>query len=320
MHTAIAGPVRTSSFILYNLLRFFCLPFFIFGIIYTQLNAILLCKHFQISYTATHALSIRWLLDYVSFRDDPGSNQLVDTLPMMSKRGLLLVFLADIIWSRLCNSFMFDLGLVNNHYITQRTLAFDDIVSNYEDDVDQIISLGTGFDTRCLNVTSSSATSFFDCDLGPLLELKRQALLEAGIDIKGIHFIPIDLRSDHWIQSLCDQGFSFDKKTLVLIEGLTPYISSNVLVRSFKEWVKQCQAPCLMVTDVYRSSFLNPTHPCSRFLNDILLKLCREPFKFLSKNTLLNRIKEPRNKIKILRKQPLLANTTDIGMIYLYEI
>ena len=320
MQPAITSTTSLTFYILYNLLRFFCLPSFIFGMLYTQLKALLLCNRLNISYTATHALSIRWLLDYISFRDDPGSKQLVDILPVMSKGGLIALFLADIIWSRLCNRFKFDLGLINNHYITQRTLEFDNIVLSYEDDVEQIISLGTGFDTRCLNFTSSSAISFFDCDLGPLLELKRKALLDAGIDIKGIHFIPIDLRSRYWAQSLCDQGFSFNKKTLVVVEGLTPYISSNVLVRSFKEWVKQCQAPYLIATDIYRSSFLNPIHPFFRFLNDLLLKFCREPFKLLSDTMLLNRIKGLHKEIKPLRNQCLLHNNTDIGTIYLYEI
>ncbi len=318
MQPAITSTTSLTFYILYNLLRFFCLPFFIFGMLYTQLKALLLCKYFQISYTATHALSIRWFLDHVSFRDDPGSKHLVDTLPMMSKRGLILVFLADIIWYRLLKKQIPYAGLFNNHYITQRTLEFDNIVLSYEDDVEQIISLGTGFDTRCLTFRSSSAISFFECDLGPLLALKRKALLDAGIDIKGIHFIPIDLRSRYWVQSLCDQGFLFNKKTLVVVEGLTPYISSNVLVRSFKEWAKQSQAPCLIATDIYCSSFLNTIHPFFRFLNDVLLKFCREPFKFLSDNTLLNHINEIRN--KTLKKKSLFANNTDIGTIYIYKI
>tara|TARA_B100001173_G_scaffold254719_1_gene226361 strand:+ start:1263 stop:2261 length:999 start_codon:yes stop_codon:yes gene_type:complete len=282
MQPATTSTTSLTFYILYNLLRFFCLPFFIFGMLYTQLKALLLCKYFQISYTATHALSIRWFLDHVSFRDDPGSKHLVDTLPMMSKRGLILVFLADIIWYRLLKKQMPYAGLFNNHYITQRTLEFDNIVLSYEGDVEQIISFGAGFDTRCLTFSSSRSVCFFDCDLPSLLAIKKQTLLKLGHDTSSIYFVPIDLRTNTWIQTLCDHGFSVNKKTLLLLEGLTPYLSHQDLLFVLDTWTSKFQQSFLLAFDIYKPSFLNSNSFLYQLFINLLLSFCKEPFQWLS--------------------------------------
>ncbi|RAP26777.1 hypothetical protein DID74_01405 [Candidatus Marinamargulisbacteria bacterium SCGC AG-333-B06] len=308
-------------FSLYICLRIICFPLSACGLLYTQLNAILCCRNLGISYTATHALSIRWFLDKTQSRQDKGSRHLVDALPMMSTYGLTLIFFADILWHRIFHG-SHCISLSTYAYLRERTQHFDNILSCYADDVEQIISFGSGFDTRCLQFISHSSISFFDCDLQPLVSIKQKALLTAGFAIDSIHFVAIDLTSRTWIQSLCDQGFSFHKKTLILAEGVTPYLSRRQLLGSLKDWSARCNHACLLAMDIYDPCFLHSPSLFYQFFIRPILLFCKEPFQFLTYHTpslSFNAILIRYNAM-CLSKQSLSINHKTIGHTLLCQV
>ncbi|RNE57194.1 SAM-dependent methyltransferase [Cryobacterium tepidiphilum] len=111
-------------------------------------------------------------------------------------------------------------------YIGVRTRFIDDVMAD-EADVQQVVILGAGLDTRAYRLTLAHHAPFFELDDAATLEFK-QGVLEAGgaQPLRERHPLPVDV-SIAWDAPLRAQGFDADEPTLWIVEGLLPYLSAE---------------------------------------------------------------------------------------------
>ena len=130
-------------------------------------------------------------------------------------------------------------------FMLARTSFFDQIVKDaLVDNLGQIVFLGAGYDSRPYRFGKLIRdTNLFELDTQPTQERKRDCLREARIPVSGrIRFVPINFDTDNLVDKLVEAGFSREERTLFVWEGVTYYISAEV-VNNMLAFVKSNTPP-----------------------------------------------------------------------------
>ncbi|WP_319563016.1 SAM-dependent methyltransferase [Marispirochaeta sp.] len=113
-------------------------------------------------------------------------------------------------------------------YVIARTRYFDDVfIRAINDDIDQIVLLGAGYDSRPYRFDMrTDSISIFELDTKPTQEHKIECLRKHNVDIRpNISFIPTNFETDDPINLLGRYGYDKRRRTLFLWEGVTFYLS-----------------------------------------------------------------------------------------------
>jgi methyltransferase (TIGR00027 family) len=117
-------------------------------------------------------------------------------------------------------------------FMIARTAFFDRIVERaLKENVDQVVLLGAGYDSRPYRFGEfTQDTKIFELDAKPTQQRKKEYLQQAGISIsEQISFVPINFETDNLRDTLTEAGFSQEKKTLFIWEGVTYYLNAEVV-------------------------------------------------------------------------------------------
>lgn len=132
-------------------------------------------------------------------------------------------------------------------FIAQRKTYISEAVDNaIQDGIEQVVVIGGGFDVMALvKHKQYPHVQFYELDRGPHQQMKQQALEDlrhqhfTHRDIKrlatglkdyailndNIHYIAADLSDPAWRTILIDHGFSANKRSICIGEGLTAYLA-----------------------------------------------------------------------------------------------
>ena len=120
--------------------------------------------------------------------------------------------------------------------IIKRTKFIDKIIK--ENNFDQIVILGAGFDSRFIRFYNPK-TKFFEIDIKSTQKNKIELIKKSKYKInENIFFIPADLNQQEVNQKLLSKNFSSNLKTLFIIEGLTMYLHPSAVDKLFKSIIK----------------------------------------------------------------------------------
>ena len=117
-------------------------------------------------------------------------------------------------------------------FMIARTAFFDRIVEQaLKENIEQVVLLGAGYDSRPYRFKGfNQDTKIFELDAKPTQQRKMECLQQAGISIsQQISFVPINFETDNLRDTLMKAGFSREKKTLFIWEGVTYYLSAEVV-------------------------------------------------------------------------------------------
>ena len=112
-------------------------------------------------------------------------------------------------------------------FITARTAFFDHIVKQaLIDNIPQIVCLGAGYDTRAYRFRDLiKDTEIFEVDINTTQQYKKELLQKSNIDIpKHLTYVSINFNKDKLKDVLSRAGYSKDKKTLFIWEGVIYYL------------------------------------------------------------------------------------------------
>lgn len=116
-------------------------------------------------------------------------------------------------------------GIIGN--LVCRTRFIDDVLeSALADDVEQVVILGAGFDTRAYRITGMDSIDVFEVD-HPEVQVTKRERLESVFGKIPFHvtLVPIDFDTQSLAAALNRADFDFGKKTLFIWEGVTQYIT-----------------------------------------------------------------------------------------------
>jgi len=117
-------------------------------------------------------------------------------------------------------------------FMIARTAFFDRIVEQaLKENIEQVVLLGAGYDSRPYRFGEFiQDTKIFELDAKPTQQRKKEYLQQAEISIsEQISFVPINFETDNLRVTLTEAGFSQEKKTLFIWEGVTYYLSAEVV-------------------------------------------------------------------------------------------
>ena len=117
-------------------------------------------------------------------------------------------------------------------FMIARTAFFDYVVQQaLRENVPQIVFLGAGYDTRPYRFKDLiQDTRIFELDAQPTQQRKKEILHQASVPIpEQLVFVPINFETDNLKEALLGAGFSRDQKALFVWEGVTYYLSAEVV-------------------------------------------------------------------------------------------
>ena len=110
-----------------------------------------------------------------------------------------------------------------------RTKLIDDLVDHLVPNVDQVVILGAGYDTRPYRLDGLSKCAVFEVDHLSTQAFKRSVLRRTGTVSTKVAFVPVDFETDDLAEALLDAGYLPDRPALFLWEGVTQYLSGDAV-------------------------------------------------------------------------------------------
>ncbi len=117
-------------------------------------------------------------------------------------------------------------------FMIARTAFFDEVVEGaLRENVPQIVFLGAGYDSRPYRFRELiQDTAIFELDTEATLRRKQACLGRAQISIPAqVRFAPFELPADDLMLILVQAGFKRNGRTLFLWEGVTYYLSGEIV-------------------------------------------------------------------------------------------
>lgn len=117
-------------------------------------------------------------------------------------------------------------------FLIARTAFFDRIVQDaLREHMPQIVFLGAGYDSRSYRFRDMiEDTRIYELDIEPTQRRKMALLSRAGVSIPAqVVFVPVNFNTYDFGQRLIQAGFDRNKPSLFVWEGVTPYLSAEVV-------------------------------------------------------------------------------------------
>lgn len=254
---------RLVAWAVFVVLQIALLPLAVPAAVLVTWRQLVVSRRLGASQTGIEVINGRWVMDWFGMRPDPATLRLARVLPNTSIRGLRLVLLPLWVKYRLSGVYcgyprlpppdgaegMADL-------VVARTLCFDRILERVLPEVEQFVLLGAGYDTRAYGPLVPPGVACFELDQPGTQALKRSRLRAAGIEARGVTFVPVDFSRDDAFDRLAASGWDPGRKTAFLWEGVTLYLS-EADVRKTLRGVRGRAAPgSVVVADFYAERFV----------------------------------------------------------------
>lgn len=252
--------------------------------------AIAATRQQSLSMTALVPLYCRWLLHLQGIRPDPITHSLVNTVPSLNAQlnwGVIWPTLLAMNLSGYTPS-VFNVPLPGkedlSNMLNARTLFFDKTlvraVEGGKAPVEQVVVLGAGFDSRLFKFCSKREISRFEVDQFSTQQVKIKALRKSNIEVDTVNFVAVDFNRRNWVEDLVTAGFSSEKKTFFLWEGVTYYLTESAIKDCLRNIAKITAAESLVAFDFFSQQLITGEYDWWHKLGVQLLDWLNEPFQF----------------------------------------
>jgi len=144
--------------------------------------------------------------------------------------------------------------------VTCRKRFIDDKINEALADVDAVVILGSGMDTRAFRITRRSDIAVFEVDLPVNIARKKAAAQRAiGQIPASVHLVPLDFERDDLIGTLTENGYRSDARTFFVWEGVTQYLTEDA-VRTTLAALQGAPAGSRLAFTYVRRDFIDGTN------------------------------------------------------------
>ena len=183
-----------------------------------------------VSATAQGPLSARWFAHHLGTRPDEPAHRLLRALPGVPTWAPGLVAAPVLLASRLTGHvprvlrYPFSGEVPPVFEVLARTTFFDSVVERSLPEIDQLVILGAGFDTRAFRLPLATAVRSFEVDTPATQRLKRALADRVGLDTSRVVYVAADFERESWFDRLVDAGLDAGRPALFLCEGVVMYL------------------------------------------------------------------------------------------------
>jgi methyltransferase (TIGR00027 family) len=141
--------------------------------------------------------------------------------------------------------------------ITCRKRYIDDKLDESLGNIDAVVILGAGMDTRGYHLAHRSDIPVFEVDLPVNIERKKAAVQRAiGGLPRSVQLVPLDFEHDDLFGALTGHGYKTDARTLFIWEGVTQYLTEDA-VRATLGALRAAPAGSRLVFTYVRKDFID---------------------------------------------------------------
>ncbi|MEJ2614558.1 MAG: SAM-dependent methyltransferase [Ignavibacteriaceae bacterium] len=134
-----------------------------------------------------------------------------------------------------------------------RTKFIDEKTSQVLKDVEQILILGAGLDTRALRIEGIEQKVTYEIDLPEIQKYKKRKLIKFYRKLPAsVNYIPVDFNEMKTETALSKTSFDYNKRTLVIFEAVIQYMNSDAVNEVFNFLSKLSNNSYLLFTYVLR--------------------------------------------------------------------
>lgn len=137
-----------------------------------------------------------------------------------------------------------------------RKRYIDNTLVAARNEIEQVVNLGAGFDTRAYRLSSLSGVAVWEIDqVGNARAKERRLRKVFGATPSNVKLVPLDFDQDDLGSILVAQGFSADKATFFIWEAVMQYLTEQG-VRTTFDWLAKAAPGSRLVFTYVRRNFL----------------------------------------------------------------
>ncbi|KHO26181.1 methyltransferase [Mycolicibacterium setense] len=144
--------------------------------------------------------------------------------------------------------------------LTCRKRYIGDKLTQALPNIDAVVILGAGLDTKGYRLARHSAIPVFEVDLPVNIERKRSVVRRAlGTVPDSVHLVPVDFERDDLAAELAKHGHVAAHRTFFVWEGVTQYLSADGVGATF-EFLRSAAPGSRLAFTYVRSDFIDGTN------------------------------------------------------------
>lgn len=141
-----------------------------------------------------------------------------------------------------------------------RKSYIDDNLAESLPDVDSVVILGAGLDTRPYRLARAGDVPVFEVDLPVNITRKRAIVSRVfGAVPPSVRLVSVDFERDDLLATLASYGYRLDSPTFFVWEGVTQYLTADAVRATFAQLAHAASGSKLDFTYV-RSDFIDGTN------------------------------------------------------------
>jgi methyltransferase (TIGR00027 family) len=246
------------------------------------IRLILYSRKSGVSSTTLASLYTRWMQHKLGTRFDEPAVRLMMVLPNVSHLGLRLATAGTLLAHRLTGyvpriyRYPYEGDPPMEHESAARTTFFDAALARHLSDIDQLVILGAGWDTRSYQIPKE--VHCFEVDRENTQQPKHQMLKKAGLDTTHITFVPTGFMKEDWLEKLVHAGFDPDKPTFFLWEAVTMYLDREAVISTLRK-IAGTRSGNVVAFDYFHADLIEARSLFMRYARAVT-NATGEPFRF----------------------------------------
>jgi methyltransferase (TIGR00027 family) len=164
--------------------------------------------------------------------------------------------------------------------VVARTRLIDDTIATVLGDLDQVVILGAGFDTRPYRLRAMARKRPFEVDHPDTQHHKRNRLATSRVRVDHVRFVATDFEAGGLDAALAQSGFDASMSALIIWEGVTNYLSFDAVDTTLRWCAATAPGSYLVFTYVDRRVLEDPSHYRGAERHFASLRKTAEPMTF----------------------------------------
>jgi methyltransferase (TIGR00027 family) len=268
----------------FRLVQIIFIPSAVVGYVLWVSKLILFSRRSGVSATVFASFYPRWIEHQLGTRLDEPVERLMRVLPNVPPLALWLVTAPTLIGHRLTGyvprvyRYPYEGVPPFRHQPAARTTYFDEALNRHIANIQQLVILGAGFDTRTYRLPKTARLRCFEVDTPKTQSFKREMLRRAEIDTSHVTYVPVDFLKEDWLEKLIKAGFTPDEPPFFLWEAVTMYLDRDTVENTLRK-IGSMAAGTVVAFDYVSTEMLAARSPFMLYARSIL-RTTGEPWMF----------------------------------------
>ena len=145
--------------------------------------------------------------------------------------------------------------------VVARTRLIDEVIAAaLERDIEQMVILGAGFDSRAYRMSRLRNVGVFEVDHPATQAAKQEVLMRLFSALpRHVRFVAVDFTRDDLATSMRAAGYRESARTFLLWEGVTNYLTDHAVDSTLRWCARAAAGSLLLFTYVHRDILTRPS-------------------------------------------------------------